>query len=167
MIGTAKESRNGFFLYGWVSDPNAIIIHNHHYVSLLCPYGNDLAIMIRTDCSMLRWNTRYNREPSSAEENDQHRFFAHIVCRIFWGISWPSGDQNPVRKLSHIIHDSSPVQKFNQFRRCPLTNEISRNFVIDTRFFVSSSDREWGIHFQCWNFKRSTNLWTSNTLDGE
>jgi hypothetical protein len=33
-----KEPRNGFFLHGWVSYPNAVTIHNHHKMSLLCHY---------------------------------------------------------------------------------------------------------------------------------
>jgi hypothetical protein len=61
-----------------------------------------------------------------------------------------------MRKLSHTIHNSATIQKISQFRPCILTNNISRNFAIDTRLFSSSFHRKRGIHFQCWNFKRST-----------
>jgi hypothetical protein len=38
--------------------------------------------------------------------------FAPILRRIPSGMSWSSGDQDPVGKTSHMIHDSSPIQKF-------------------------------------------------------
>jgi hypothetical protein len=44
-------------LHDWVSDPKMIIIHNHHNVPLLCSCGNDLAIMLKTGCTTLRWGT--------------------------------------------------------------------------------------------------------------
>jgi hypothetical protein len=56
-IGALKEPSNGFFLHGCVSDPKAGIIHNHHKVSLLCPCGYWSAILVRTCCATLRWNT--------------------------------------------------------------------------------------------------------------
>jgi hypothetical protein len=54
--GVIAEPRNGFFLHDWVSDPKAVILHNHHSMSLLCPYRNYFAIRVRTGYSMLRWN---------------------------------------------------------------------------------------------------------------
>jgi hypothetical protein len=62
-------------------------------------------------------------------------FVAPIVSRILWGISWWTGDQDPVWKLSDRIHDSSPVQEFNHFRSYVLANEISKDLAIETRFF--------------------------------
>jgi hypothetical protein len=42
-------------------------------------------------------------------------------------------------EIINMTHDSSSVQKFNQFRRCALTNRIFMDFAIDTRFFFRRS----------------------------
>jgi hypothetical protein len=54
--GAVKKPRNGFFLHDWLPDLKAVIIYNHHMVSLLCPCRNDWAIMVRAGCATLRWN---------------------------------------------------------------------------------------------------------------
>jgi hypothetical protein len=39
-----------------MSDPKAVVLHIHQNVSLLCPCGNILAIMVRTGCATLQWS---------------------------------------------------------------------------------------------------------------
>jgi hypothetical protein len=67
--GAVKDPRNGFFLHDCVSHPKAVIIHYYHKMSLLYPCENYLAIMIRTSCPMLIWNTLYKRRPD--RESDE------------------------------------------------------------------------------------------------
>jgi hypothetical protein len=54
---TIMEPKNGLFLHVWLSDPKAIIIHNRHKMSLLCPCKNYLVIIVRTGRAILRWRT--------------------------------------------------------------------------------------------------------------
>jgi hypothetical protein len=100
------------------------------------------------------------RNPAGLKETAKIGFSPVIVCEILGCISWSSGNQDLMGKLSYMIYNSSSLQNFGQFRPGALTNELSGDFAIETCIFSLSIDRKWGIHFQCPNFKRNTNAGT-------
>jgi hypothetical protein len=82
--GAVKESRHGFFLHDWIPDPKVILIHNHHKVSLLCPWGNCLAAMVRTSCAAFRWNTHVKtRCIKEMSQTNAFQNFDWEPCHIF------------------------------------------------------------------------------------